>query len=119
MIPTTDFDFRVDRVVKGNLKPQDTITIRQTGAQNSTFLIVVEEDPLLTQGETLLGFMRYADGHDVHVIIGGPQGRFVVQNGLVNSMDNLYPIDGWISVKVKDGNLDQFIKLILEEMDLP
>ena len=116
MIPTTDFDFRVDRVIKGSLSPHDTITIRQTGAQNSTVLKEIPDDPLLRQGETLLGFMRYADGHDVYVILGGPQGRFIVQDGVINSMDNLYPRDGWISVKVRDGNLDQFIELIQDEI---
>lgn len=113
VVPTTDFKFRVDRVVKGNLKLGDTITIRQTAAE-STEKIIYEptDDPLLKQGERLLGFMRYAQNENVYVIIGGPQGRFEEQNGSISSFDNVEPDAAWIPVKVKNFQIDEFERMI-------
>jgi len=108
-IPMTDYNFKVDRVIRGDLKPGDVITIRQTGAESNDKIVLLEGDPLLKQGDKIVGFVEYVPGYDVYLIIGGPQGRFNIQNGMVYSMDNSIPEDAWIYVKARRQNLDDFV----------
>ncbi|MGI0012048.1 MAG: hypothetical protein ACREBU_01195 [Nitrososphaera sp.] len=117
IVPTTDVEFRVDRVLKGDLKMGEIIIIRQTGAENTPENIVYEatDDPLLKQGEKIFAFMSYSQTEDVYVVLGGPQGRFDVQNGLVNSLDNRDPEAAWIPVKVKDLPLETFEQRVAAE----
>jgi hypothetical protein len=116
MVPTTDFAFRVDKVIKGQIDLGTIIAIRQSGGESNESIIYEEtDDPPLEQGERFLGFMRYAEEEDVYVILGGPQGRFEEENGMLSSLDNRDPNAGWIPVKVKDVPVDQFEERIRSE----
>lgn len=114
-IPTTDFDFRIDNVIQGNLKAGDIITIRQTGAETAEKIAELDDNPLLRKGETVLGFLRYAEEHGVYVFVGGPQGRFEIQNGLVNSMDKVVPEAAWVPIKADNQTVAEFAKVVQSE----
>lgn len=109
-IPTTDYSFRVDRSLKGDLKPNDVITIRQTGMETDTTLARVLGDPLLKKGETFLGFLRYSTDTGVYPIVGGPQGRYPVQNGLVNSLDRVDPEAFYVPIRFENKPLDEVVR---------
>ncbi len=114
-IPTTDYNFRVDSVLKGNANQGETITIRQTGAEGAEIIIELDDDPLLKAGESFVGFLSYSKDFDVYPIVGGPQGRYLLQDDTVNSLDTVNPQAEYIAVKVHDKNLGQFLQEVESE----
>jgi hypothetical protein len=85
----TDYLLEVQLVVKGSLKVSDVITIHQTGGAVDGETMIVRDDPPLCVGDTLILFLHeYEPGK--YYIEAGPQGRFVIQNGLVYSLGEVY-----------------------------
>lgn len=115
-IPFTDYNLEINAVVKGNVNPGDMIVIRQTGAEGSDEIVELDDDPLLKQGETFVGFLRYSQDHGVYPIVGGPQGRYEVENGLVYSLDKYDPDADYLPNKADGKELNQFVQEIEEGM---
>lgn len=118
LVPITDYDFQVNSVIKGNLKSGDVITIRQTGIETKTKIAELADDPLLKKGEQVVGFLRYSEDHDVYIFLGGPQGRFVIQNGAVNSLDKIVPEAEWLTIRADNQDLNQFVESIKTQAGL-
>ncbi|MGE5596168.1 MAG: hypothetical protein ACM3S1_09055 [Hyphomicrobiales bacterium] len=51
---------------------------------------MADDDPLFEAGAQYLLFLDLRPG-DLYVVLGGPQGRFVVTNGQVSSLSAVYP----------------------------
>ncbi len=80
----TDFDFTVTRILANPKKSGilGNITIHQTGGTVNGLLYQFDSDPLFQVGEQAVLFLRqYAPNQ--FFVIGGPNGRFEVKNGLV------------------------------------
>jgi hypothetical protein len=105
-IPYTDFVVSVSQSVKGNIVPTSDVIVRQLG--NST--VSVEGEHLMNVGDKVILFLTNSPAPGVMYIVGGPQGRFTLQNGNVNSLDGTYPDDAWIHVKFHNLSLSDFIQ---------
>jgi hypothetical protein len=51
----------------------------------------VQDDPLMSVGDHVALFLRFDQLTGNYGVLGGPQGRFLERNGLVYSLDVLYP----------------------------
>lgn len=62
--------------IKG--RAPDRVVVTQTGGEAKGSVTEVEGDPLMRQGDHVLLYLRRAEGEDLYVVLGGPQGRFAV-----------------------------------------
>lgn len=116
MPPITDYNFRIDLAIKGDLQVGNTITIRQIGAETAEQIAELSDDPLIKEGERFLGFLDYSKEHDVYAIVGGPQGRYLLENGSISSLDTVNPHSDWIPIKADRKDLSEFVQEIKSEM---
>lgn len=64
-----------------------SVIIHQTGGMIGSTLYQMEDDPLFQVGEQAILFLHeYSPEH--YYVIGGPSGRFRLQNGLVSSIND-------------------------------
>ena len=82
---TTQFELTIDDVIKGSSSSGSKIIIQQTGGTVGEKSIRVSDDPLLQNDIKYILFLREFEPQK-YVIVGGPQGRFIIQNGRVYSM---------------------------------
>lgn len=92
--PQTVFDFRLDRVIKGD--SSGVIRVLQDGGLIEDDRVVVELEgfPLMAANDETLLFLRpiQRDGETLWVIVGGPQGLFHVTNDQVRAWSDESPI---------------------------
>jgi len=85
----TDYLLEVQLVLKGSLNVSDVITIHQTGGTIGEAVMTVWDDPPLSVGDALILFLyEYEPGK--YYIEGGPQGRFILRDGLVYSLGEIH-----------------------------
>lgn len=107
-LPQTDFGVNIEQVLKGNFKPDDNITVRQVGSRSANGGL--DTDVMMNVGDRYLFFLGYSHtAADVYYSVGGPQGRFPIQSGMINSMDQIDPKAYFVHVKEKNKPLDDFI----------
>lgn len=83
-IPYTDFEVKILRVIRGRLPA--TVIVHQTGSAH----FMVSDDPLLQVGATYILFVhQYQPGHVF--VLGGPEGRYVVLQQAVYSLNHVTP----------------------------
>lgn len=68
---------------------QKEITIVQTGGIENNKIDHIKDDPLLQKNMHMIVFLRQIDD-DAYCILGGPQGRFIIQNNKVYSVGEIY-----------------------------
>jgi len=67
--------------------PGTQIILHQTGAADQTQSVEVRDDPLFSVGDQVVLFLHeYNPGH--YYVLGGPQGRFHIHNGTVQSLES-------------------------------
>lgn len=86
----TDYSFRVEKVLKGQLSKGDTIIIVQTGGTYNGVKEYIEDDPLFEVEERAVLFLNDISGDSIlapneqkYTINGTPQARFRVTNNQV------------------------------------
>jgi hypothetical protein len=87
-LPFTDYTVRIDRVIfdPGARVHGSTILLHQLGGTVNGQQYEVEDDPLLHTGlRTLLFLHEYSSDH--YYVVGGPSGRFHIQDGRVNPVN--------------------------------
>lgn len=109
-IPITDFSATVTTNIKGKLTQGDSIRISQFGGPSP--YAVSETDPIMKAGEDYVFFLVYEQALDSYGYLGGPQGKFLIQESKAYSMDNVEPEASFVHVKVKDKPIDDFEKEI-------
>jgi len=85
----TDFVFTVKTTLldPGRRLSGASIIVHQTGGVVGSTLYQMEDDPLFEIGEQAVLFLHeYSPGH--YFVVGGPSGRFVVQNGVVSPIND-------------------------------
>ena len=85
---STDFVFTTEHIVldAGHLLTDSTIIIHQTGGIVNDLLYKVKDDPLFQVNERAVLFLYFYKLGYAYVC-GGPTGRFIVQDGLVQPRD--------------------------------
>jgi len=108
-----DYSFQVERVLKGAVN--GAITVRQTAG--------VEDDPAFELEDRLVLFLHDCtpDGiTGVYYTLGGPQGRFIVNNGMVFSVSEVYPsINTASHLNVYGQSENQFIDMVQSYLKSP
>lgn len=105
-IQLTDFDVTVERTMKGKLQVGDTIKVSQFGGPAP--YARAEGDPIMKAGEEYVMFLVYDPTLEAHGYLGGPQGKFLVEESKVYSMDNVDPEADFVQIRVKDKPIDDF-----------
>lgn len=79
----TDFAFKITKTVYSHQTPAaSVITIQQEGGLYKNTLYRESDDPRFQIGEQSFLFLREI-APNLYVVIGGPTGRFIIQNGSV------------------------------------
>jgi len=89
-ILVTHYTVKVGMTIKGN-SGTSLITVAQTGGLKGGSEQEIRDDPLMQIGDRVILFLRFAPQMGIYGILGGPQGRLVVTNHLVYSLNLLYP----------------------------
>jgi hypothetical protein len=104
--PLTDFNVTIERSMKGKLNVGDTIKISQFGGPAP--YAISEGDPIMKAGEEYVMFLVYDPTLETYGYLGGPQGKFLVKESKVYSMDNVDPQADFVQIKVKGKPIDEF-----------
>ena len=105
-IRLTDIEVTVERSIKGDMPVGGTATVQ---------LVTSGEDAdyhVMKAGERYVLFLTFSQATSSYVPVGGPQGRFIIVDGLVYSLDGIHPDLGFINVKVEGQPLDDFLSEI-------
>jgi hypothetical protein len=111
---STDFSFRIDRVLKGPDTKQ--VSIHQTGAEGEG---EIDQDPLFKPGERSVLFLHeYAPGK--YYVVGGPAGRYRIVDDKVYSMNYVLPPRTYFPNAGLDTNgilRTDFIQSVIEKIN--
>lgn len=115
-VPVIKFGVTVEKAIKGNLKNGDVITQLQI-ADIDPAQHVVDSDVAMKTGEEYILFLKYTPETNTYFSVGGPQGRFLIQNSMIYSMDNIDARANWIHVKITDKPLADYESDILAKIN--
>ena len=102
-IRLTDFEVTAEKTIRGDIPAGKTLTVQLVTSG-------LGSDRLMNSGERYVFFLTYNQVTSSHVLVGGPQGRFLIEDGeRVYSLDAIYPDMGFISVKENGKALDDFL----------
>jgi hypothetical protein len=108
-IRLTDFQVRVAEIVKGDLPASGTATVQLiTSGSDADYHV-------MKAGERYVFFLASNQVTSGYSPVGGPQGRFLVSDNQVYSMDAIYSDLGFINVSVDGQPLDDFLAEIKAE----
>lgn len=109
------FDVTVITPVEPATFDQKNIVVTQTGGMNKNGMLEVDDDPIMKPGDTVVLFLNHGVPSSLYHVVGGPQGRFIVTNDNVSSLDVIYPdrVGGEkISLHIDGQSLSDFINNI-------
>lgn len=81
-----DVVFRIDDVLRGNATAGAKVTVIQLGGQIGVDRYVAEAEPMSVKGGSYLLFLVPLQGGKFG-IVGGPQGRYLIENGTIKVLD--------------------------------
>lgn len=84
----TRFNIKVKDVLKGN-HTEDTIIVTQRGGTYKEATFRVKDDPLMKKGDEVILYLSYSPLTESYMIIGGPQGRYQIQDGKLYHISEL------------------------------
>ena len=105
-IRLTDIEVTIEKSIMGDLRPGATVSVQLVTSGEDA------EDHVMLAGERYVLFLTFNQITSSYVPVGGPQGRFVIVDDLVYSLDSIYPNLGYINVKVDGQPLDYFLSEI-------
>jgi len=86
----TYYTVKIIMTVKGN-SDSSLITVAQTGGVIGNSTQEVRDDPLMQIGDRVILFLNFDPKNGIYGTLGGPQGRLIVTDHLVYSLNVLYP----------------------------
>ncbi|MGG0285756.1 hypothetical protein ABEY41_11660 [Peribacillus butanolivorans] len=105
-IPFTDFKFNVEEYWKSDLSDEENKSIKQLiVTQDGNTQVEFNEHPLMLAGEEYVLFLKRTldnNNQEKLVMIGGPNGKFNVHNGLIDQ-----EVD---TQSVNDESVDEFLE---------
>lgn len=105
-IRLTDFNVRVTEIVKGDLPVGNPVAVQLVTSGSDADYHVMKT------GERYVLFLVSNQVTASYSPVGGPQGRFLINDDHVYSMDAVHPDVGFINVSVDGQPLDDFISEI-------
>lgn len=106
-IRLTDFEVTVEKTIRGDISEGKIVTVQ---------LVTSGEDAdyhVMKAGDRYVLFLTFNEITSSYVPVGGPQGRFLIDNSnRVYSLGNIYPDLGFLAVKVDGTPLEDFVKEI-------
>ncbi len=103
----TRFTLNIVEVLKGT-HTSDTIIVTQDGGVFEGETIRVKDEPLMKVGDEMVLYLAYNPSAESYVVIGGPQGRYLIQNGklyhLTELDDSIQFVTPALHVKGADAN---------------
>jgi hypothetical protein len=108
----TDLSFHISQILKGD--ETEEAVIHQLGAAGK---MVVIGDPSFQPGEAYILFLRKTES-GIYLVLGGAQGRFMVDNDKVYSIDNSIDEEIIISPDLSFNGVDlnNFIAYITDKL---
>lgn len=104
----SDFEFEVDETLKGS-ESSSSITLHQTGGTVNDRSMEVRDDPLIEVGERYILFLlEDPNASGTFYVLGGPAGRLVVDQGVVQSLSMIYPERGIDDLGTTDIGVEEF-----------
>lgn len=99
-IPVIKFNVVVEDLIKGNLQTRQTITVLQVASKDPEVQIRIDGlDVPIELGQESVFFLNHVPTSDTYYPIGGPQGRFIIQDSKIMSLDKIDPRVDWVSIK--------------------
>ncbi|WP_091233321.1 hypothetical protein [Anaerobium acetethylicum] len=109
-IPFTQYNLTVVKSIF-NCEEGQSIVLTMTGIKNEDTELEIPEDPLPSKGDKFLVFAKQnVDG--TYCILGGPQGRLMYTNGILNSMNNVFSKVPDMNINIKDAHEESIINEI-------
>lgn len=121
LLPFTVFQVDVRTTVKGDASGE--ILVRQFGEATQDHVVRVTDDPPLQLGEEFVLFLGRSEDPqesmpvpESYAIVGGPQGRFLVDQGdsadspIVYSLDVVEEEATWLPIKIHARELPLFLE---------
>jgi hypothetical protein len=102
----TRFNVTIKEALKGN-PTSDTMMVTQYGGVYNGATFKVKDVPLMEVGDEVVLFLTYNPTAKSYVIMGGPQGRYQIQNGKLYHLSELDEsielVTPWLHVKGVDA----------------
>ena len=99
----TDFEVTIEKTIRGDLPEGRTVIVQLvTSGEDSDYHI-------MKAGERYVLFLTFTQITSNYVPVGGPQGRFLIDNDLVYSLDGIYSDLDFLKVNVDAMPLDDFV----------
>jgi hypothetical protein len=95
----TKFTIKIKDVLKGS-HTEDTIIVTQRGGTYNEATFRVKDDPLMTKGDEVVLYLAYSPLTESYMIIGGPQGRYQIQDGKLYHISELDKSIGFVTTKL-------------------
>lgn len=112
-ITHTDFELQVQRTLKGAPTANSSIVVYQTGGPAvNGYITEIEDDPLFKKGAIYLLFLTYYAPKQQYSVIGGPDGRFVVDGGKIEALSRAYPGRHIVDTGISGLTIDQVVKAL-------
>jgi len=110
----TRFNITIDEVILGYTQLKE-VSIKQVGGKDGMTIVEIKDDPLMKINEKVLLFLKEISPNK-YKILGGPQGRFIIDNGKIYSIGE-YETNNFIITSEERTNgepLSEFIKQLKE-----
>lgn len=113
-IPCTDYSLKVTESIL-NCEDHDEIIMHMTGGIVDDTIYEIEDDPLPEKNDQFVIFAKKNDDGS-YTVLGGPQGRFVVNGSKVSSLNVAYAqvkkVDGEFGIKLDSQDLSRFVEQV-------
>ena len=108
-IPYSEYPVRVSTAILG-VETKELLRVYMTGGTTENGdTIVMDDDPLFEKGIEYLIFAQKNDSGTI-TVLGGPQGRFVCDNGKVNSLHIYYEKpEQLLNFEINNQNIDSVV----------
>jgi hypothetical protein len=105
-IRLTDIEVTPEETITGDLQAGKPVTVQLVTSGEGA------EDHPMHEGERYILFLTFNQITSSYVPVGGPQGRFLIADDRVYSMDSKYPNLTYINVKMNGEPLDDLVSRI-------
>ena len=118
-LPFSEYQMQVIEPILG-VNQNEEITILMTGGEVEDYIMEVEDDPLIRDGEEFLAFCKQnKDG--TFRVVSGPQGRMVYEDGKLSSLNtensNARKTNVYMNIHINNVDAETLIDEIKEYLN--
>jgi len=116
LIVSTHYSISVNQIFRRSIASADEIIVTQTGGSAGDRIYETADDPLFAVGDTYLMFVREGGVDSIYdnqfVVLGGPQGRMVVEDDKVWSLSEVYADRQIVDLGIAGTTIDEIERLV-------